>query len=148
VKKNVLLVAEDDLSDVMLLERAIHRTGGEFQMVRVANGEELIDYLKGAGTFCDRILYPEPQLVLLDLKLPRKDGFAVLKWRQSHVDGFRFPVVVFSSSSLPVDIERAYRLGANSYVVKPSAPERLEAMVRALQAWWMALNVRASVPFA
>ncbi|MDF3057158.1 MAG: putative response regulator, CheY [Rariglobus sp.] len=138
--KTILLVAEDDAIDALLLERALRRTGSDFQMVRVANGDELIDYVEGRGAYGDRVQHPSPKVILLDLKMPQKDGFAVLRWRQTTPEGYRLPVVVFSSSALPQDINRAYSLGANSYVVKPTAPDRLECMVKALHDWWAGFN--------
>jgi len=136
----VLLVAEDDTVDAMLLERAIVKCGVPISMKRVENGDEAIQYLRGEGCYADRKQFPYPELILLDLKMPRVDGFAVLKWRQQnrHV---RQPVVVFSSSSLQQDIDQAYALGASSFVVKPEAPDRLEKMVRALSTWWADFNV-------
>jgi CheY-like chemotaxis protein len=138
--KHVLLVAEDNPDDALLLERALKRTGSCFQMVQVHSGEDVIAYLKGTGAFGDRRKHPTPKVVLLDLKMPRTDGFAVLEWRQAVEAAKNLPVVVFSSSSLRQDIQRAYALGANSYVVKPTAPERLERMVEALHAWWIDFN--------
>ena len=136
----VLLVAEDDTIDALLLERAIAKSGVPISMMRVENGDEAVQYLSGNGRFADRKQFPYPALVLLDLKMPRLDGFGVLRWRQQHPH-VRQPVVVFSSSSLQQDIDQAYALGASSYVVKPSAPERLEKMVRALSTWWTEFNV-------
>lgn len=146
--KNVLLLAEDDAVDAMLLERALRRAGSEFSMVRVQNGQEVIDYLQGRGSYVDRARHPTPKVVLLDLRMPLKDGFDVLRWRQQTPGGAELPVVVFSSSALPQDIRHAYALGANSYVVKPTAPERLEAMVKALQEWWAGFNATPSAQFA
>ncbi len=137
----VLLVAEDDATDALLLERALRRAKSVFRMVRVENGEELIAYLEGRGAYSDRSRFPSPWVVLLDLKMPRKDGFAVLRWRQDTPTRARLPVVVFTSSGLHQDIERAYALGANSYVIKPTASGRLEAMVKALHEWWVEFNV-------
>lgn len=146
MNQHVLLVAEDDAMDALLLDRAIRKAGLSFRMVRVENGEQLIAYLRGDGVYCDRGAHPLPEILLLDLKMPRADGFAVLKWRQQHTTGYRLPVVVFSSSSLQQDIEKAYSLGANSYVVKPTAPDRLEHMVTALHKWWTDFNVTLPVP--
>jgi CheY-like chemotaxis protein len=148
MKKQVLLVAEDDPNDAWLLERALDRSGSAFHMVRVASGEELIDYVGGSGAFSDRHLYPLPDLVLLDLKMPLKDGFAVLQWRLDTPGGRRMPFVVLSSSDLREDIDRAYALGANSYVQKPIGGERLEAMVKALNGWWTNFNLTGSPAFA
>jgi CheY-like chemotaxis protein len=141
MKKPVLLVAEDSIIDAQLLERVNQRCGDLFQMVRVEHGEAAMDYLLGKEPFADRGKNPLPNLLLLDLKMPRKDGFAVLRWRQENRAFARVPVVVFSSSNLPDDVSRAYDLGANSYVVKPTDPARLEQMVRSLREWWTDFNV-------
>ncbi len=146
--KNVLLVAEDDASDALLLARALRRASSAFQMVHVSNGDDLIDYVQGRGAYVDRIQHPKPTLILLDLKMPKKDGFAVLRWRQETPDGYRLPVIVFSSSALPQDINRAYSLGANSYVVKSTAPNRLEPMVKALHDWWTGFNTTTAINLA
>jgi CheY-like chemotaxis protein len=141
MKKPVLLVAEDSIIDAQLVERAIQRCGELFQMVRVEHGEAAMDYLLGKAPFADRGKHPLPNLLLLDLKMPRKDGFAVLRWRQENRAFARIPVIVFSSSNLADDVARAYDLGANSYVVKPTNPERLERMIKSLGEWWTEFNV-------
>jgi CheY-like chemotaxis protein len=146
MKKPVLLVAEDNDLDALLLERLVERCGNAFQMKRVTHGEAATDYLGGTGAFADRTKYPLPDLLLLDLKMPRKDGFAVLQWRRDNREFSRLPIVIFSSSNLQDDISRAYALGANSYVVKPADPERLERFVKALHEWWTEFNITTSFP--
>ena len=138
--QNVLLVAEDSADDALLLERALRLSKSSFRMIRVANGDDCIAYIEGTGNYSDRSLFPSPKVVLLDLKMPRKDGFEVLQWRQQIPAAAGIPVVVFSSSGLSADIARAYRLGANSYVIKPISPERLELMVKSLHGWWDVFN--------
>jgi len=140
MKNEVLLVAEDDPSDALLLELSLRRTGSQFRMVRVANGEEAIEYLEGRGGYGNRAIHPVPHVVLLDLKMPGKDGFAVLRWRRETLHR-ALPMIVFSSSNLRDDVEKAYALGANSYVVKPTAAERLDAMVKSLYHWWVDFNL-------
>jgi CheY-like chemotaxis protein len=140
MKSQVLLVAEDDDNDAILLERALRKAGERFRMIRVTNGEELITYLKGEEPYADRRLHPLPQVLLLDLKMPVKDGFDVLAWLRDCQGDSRTPAVVFSSSTLRKDVERAYELGASSYVVKSTAPDRLERMVEALYEWWAVFN--------
>jgi len=142
--KQLMLVAEDDEVDALLLEHALEKAGSIFKMIHVTDGQEAIDYVKGAGVYSDRKKHPLPHLVLLDLKMPRKDGFAVLQWRRDACQA-AIPMIAFSSSNLRDDIDRAYLLGANSYVVKPTAPERLESMVKALQDWWVGFNVTGSL---
>ncbi len=139
--KPVLLVAEDNDLDALLLERVIERSGVPYQMVRVEHGGVAIDYLAGTGAYADRAKHPLPEVLLLDLKMPRKDGFAVLAWRQQTPALARLPIVVFSSSGLQADITRAYALGANSYVVKPADPVKLDRMIRALHEWWGGFNI-------
>jgi CheY-like chemotaxis protein len=140
----VLLVAEDDETDALLLERALRRAGSPFTMVRVENGEEAIAYVEGTGRYADRSRFPTPWVMLLDLRMPRKGGFEVLRWRREAPGRSSLPIVVFTSSSLAADIERAYELGANSYVIKPTSGERLESVVKALHEWWAQFNVGAN----
>lgn len=137
----VLLVAEDDENDALLLERALRRAEAAFRMVRVTNGEELIDYINGRGAYEDRLRHPAPDLVLLDLKMPKMDGLDVLRWRRKNPSTHCLPVIVFSSSTLERDIQEAYQLGANSYVVKPMRSDALDGLVRALHDWWGRFNV-------
>ena len=143
MQKPVLLVAEDNEMDALLMERLVERCGGAFHMMHVKDGEAAIEYLAGKGAFTDRKTHPFPHLVLLDLKMPRKDGFAVLRWRKEALGAARPPVIVFSSSNLATDIEQAYALGANSYVVKPADPRRLERMVRSMHEWWIEFNMHS-----
>ncbi len=144
MKKPVLLLAEDNDLDALLFDRLIQREGAPFQLRRVEHGDAAINYLQGAEEFGDRQRFPLPDLLLLDLKMPRKDGFAVLGWRRENPAFNRLPIIVFSSSQLGDDIARAYALGANSYAVKPSDPAQLGRLVRALHAWWGEFNVTAA----
>jgi Response regulators consisting of a CheY-like receiver domain and a winged-helix DNA-binding domain len=141
MSQKVLLVAEDDENDALLLERALRRADSTFRMVRVVNGEELIGYLEKRAPYQDRSVHPDPDLVLLDLKMPRVDGFDVLQWRRDSAGARLLPFIVFSSSDLERDIRKAYSLGANSYVVKPMRSDALDGLVQALLAWWGRFNV-------
>jgi CheY-like chemotaxis protein len=132
-----ILVAEDDPTDAYFFERAFRRAGIPVALHFVGDGQQVLDYLKGIGRFADRAGYPLPQLLLLDLKMPRLDGFDVLAWvrKQSSLDGML--VVIFSSSDEPRDINRAYELGANSYLVKPHSMEELTALVGRFKKYWL-----------
>lgn len=141
MKKPVLLVAEDNDLDALLLERLCERTPTFFHFQRVENGEAAVHYLQGTGTYGNRARHPAPDLLLLDLKMPQRDGFGVLSWRREHPAFAQLPVIVFSSSELKEDVERAYALGANSFAVKPNDPARLERFVRALHEWWGEFNL-------
>lgn len=105
----------------------------------MSDGEAAIAYLSGATPYENR---PIPEVVLLDLKLPRKSGHEVLQWIRQQAR-FRFlPVVVLSSSRERTDVERAYALGANSYLVKSPSFEALIEMVQTLDVYWLLLNER------
>lgn len=101
------------------------------------NGQQAIEYFAGAGTYADRRQHPLPLLVLLDLKLPVRSGLEVLEWIRAQ-PAFRVVVIiVFSASSHPRDIQRAYELGANCFVTKPQKYSELVELARHLKAWWL-----------
>jgi CheY-like chemotaxis protein len=131
-----VLLCEDDPDDVLLTEIAFEkaRLANPLQVAR--DGEEAIAYLKGEGRFADRTRFPLPILVLLDLKMPKLDGFHVLQWLRSHPELDRLAVAIMTSS----DHSRAYELGADSYLIKPPNAEALLALVQRLRAYWLILN--------
>jgi len=135
-----ILVAEDDTTDAFLLERTFARTGNRTSLHFVRDGQEAVDYLSGEGSFANREQHPIPTLLLSDLKMPRLDGFQVLDWLRRQPGLKRLPVVILSSSSEPADVNRAYDLGVNSYLVKPHSAERLSALVQQLQFYWLKTN--------
>ena len=115
---SVILVVEDREDDILLIRRAFDRASVTNPIQVVRDGEEAIAYLIGEGQYANRDEYPLPVLVLLDLKLPRKDGFEVLSWIRSQPGIRSLPVVVLTSSNQIRDVNRAYQLGANSFFVK------------------------------
>lgn len=135
-----ILLAEDDENDVLLLRRAFRGAGLPEPELVVSDGEEAIAYLEGRGEYGDRERFPLPALLLLDLKLPRRSGFEVLQWVRARAGITRLPVVVLTSSRQQTDIERAYDLHANSYLVKPATLDALKEMVRALDLYWLGMN--------
>jgi CheY-like chemotaxis protein len=140
VQKTVL-VADDDLNDISLLKRAFLRAGIDVALKSVRDGEEVIQYLHGDEPFSNRGEFPVPNLLLLDLKMPRTDGFEVLEWLR-HQDGLRrMLVVVLSSSDEPQDIDRAYDLGANSFLRKPDDFSNLIRLSQMLHEYWMKNNL-------
>jgi CheY-like chemotaxis protein len=119
-RKPIVLIAEDDVNDQMLARRALQKINAPVEVRIVGDGLEAIEYLSGAGKFSDRQEHPTPALIFLDLKMPKKSGFDVLEWIR-HDGACKFlPVIVMSSSSLPLDIRRAHELGVNAYFVKPT----------------------------
>ena len=137
-----ILLVEDDENDVILLRRAFSQAHVTNRLVVVSDGEAAIAYLSNQAPYEDRVAFPTPILVLLDLKLPRKSGLEVLEWLKEQTSIRRTPVVVLTSSAESRDINRAYDLGANSYLVKPVRFSDLADMVRTLDLYWMILNTR------
>ena len=145
LKLQAVLLAEDDENDVFFLQRALTQAEVAQPMHRVHDGEEAIDYLRGAGAYADRSKFPLPQLMLLDLKMPRKNGFEVLAWVRAQPGLKRLPIIVLSSSKEYADINRAYDLGANTYLVKPVKFENLLKMMEALNTFWLMLAEKPSL---
>jgi CheY-like chemotaxis protein len=134
------LVAEDDENDVFFLQRAFKQAKVENPLNVVRDGQEAIEYLSGEGKFSDRNLYPLPYLFILDLKMPRKTGLEVLGWLQEQPELRCVPVMVLSSSAHRTDIERAYELGANAFVVKPASLEKRVELAKLIGAFWLEFN--------
>ncbi len=122
-----ILVADDDSNDKMLLRRAIEKAGLRVQVDFVDDGQEAIDYLQSASS------EPPPTMLLLDLNMPRLDGFDVLEWLRHEPDRRPRTVVVYSSSPRSEDIHRSGELGVDYYVVKPSEPSELVATMKRLE---------------
>jgi CheY-like chemotaxis protein len=136
--KSFILVCEDDSNDAHLLERAVKKIGVPNPIQVVVDGEEAIDYLSGKGKFADRVRHPFPSVIITDLKMPRKDGFDVLRWLQEHPECAVIPTIVWTSSAVDRDILNAYKLGANCYLQKPNNPGDWEKTIRLLFTFWTA----------
>jgi CheY-like chemotaxis protein len=136
-----ILLVEDEPNDVFLIERAFSKCEFQHSLRAVNDGEQAVAYLGGAREFGDRKKFPIPSLILLDLKLPRRTGLEVLTWLRGRHDSLkRLPVVVLTSSKQSTDINRAYELGANSYLVKPVAFDGLLDLVKAPNGYWARFN--------
>lgn len=140
-----ILLVEDDENDVMLLQRAFRRAAIINPLQVVRHGDDAVAYLEGTGEFADRRLHPLPVLMLLDLKLPRRTGLEVLQWVKERDGVKKIPIIVLTSSKNDDDVNRAYELGANSYVVKPVSFETLLELVKSLELYWLVLNERPNV---
>jgi CheY-like chemotaxis protein len=140
-----ILLVEDDPNDVLLIERAFRRANLANPLRVVGDGEAALAYLSGELPYADRDRYPMPLMILLDLKLPRKSGLEVLAWLRQQPGLKRLPVVVLTSSREASDINRAYDLGANSYLVKPVDFDALLDMVKNLNLYWLLLNEKPEV---
>ena len=136
----VILLAEDNENHVLLIRRAFEQAGLVNPLYVVSDGEEAVAYLKGQGKYANREEYPLPCLLLLDLKMPRKDGFEVLEWIRQQPGLFALRVVVLTSSQLPADTNRAYEAGANSFLVKPSDFQNYVELTEFINGFWLQFN--------
>src|SRR5436190_8325383 len=137
----LILLVEDRGDDILLIQRAFQRAGVTNPILAVRDGEEAIAYLSGAGPYSNRAEYPLPWLTLLDLKMPRVDGFDVLRWIRSQPELRRLIVVVLTSSEEMRDVNRAYELGANSFMVKPMDFENAVQLSSLIQKYWLSRNL-------
>ena len=131
-----ILLVEDDPNDVVLLQRALRKNQIDNPVVALPDGDEAISYLTGAGKYSDRQVYPFPKVIMLDLKMPRRGGLEVLEWLGEHPQYKVIPTMVLTSSKINEDVMKAYGLGANSYMVKPSNFEELQRMIRTAHEYW------------
>lgn len=132
---DVILLVEDDPGDQELTRRTFAREG-DHHLVIVSDGEEALDYLNHRNEFADSAWSPTPSLILLDLNMPRLDGFEFLEARKREPHLRRIPVVALSTSRHVDDIARAYALGVNSYISKPTNLEEFADIVRVLRDYW------------
>jgi CheY-like chemotaxis protein len=130
-----ILVAEDNPDDFFLLQAACEKAGVTSQLYLVNDGQEAVSYLTGDGAYRDRNTYPFPDILLLDLNMPRMNGFEVLKWIRQNEQCRCLVVHVLSASPREADVQRAYEFGVNSYVLKPTRLDQLAAFATALHQW-------------
>ena len=137
-QKTPILVVDDNSDDVFFLCRAFKKAGLNHSIIHVSDGEEAVDYLSGKNGFEDRSQHPLPTLMLLDVKMPKLNGFDVLQWLLTRKDLEKLPVVMFSSSFEQEDVEQAKVLGATDYFTKPAGPEGFDQVVQTIAAKWLA----------
>lgn len=141
--RDTILVVEDSAEDVLQIRRAL-ATACPGVGIRVATDvDEALAYLSGQGDFADRKRHPLPSLIVMDLSLPRRLGFELLEWLAANRELSRIPKVVLTASSRERDVERAYALGTNSYVLKRDAgsPLSFDETVRWIGRWWAGMNI-------
>ena len=132
----------------MLMKRAFSMTEVDATFLFVVDGEETVAYLSGTDRFADRTRFPFPDLLLLDIKMPKRDGFEVLEWARGEGGCNTLPVIVFSSSRRNEDVHRALLLGANSYLEKTVSSGGFVDMARSLNSYWVRHNKFPSGPNA
>jgi CheY-like chemotaxis protein len=131
-----ILILEDDPNDVILLKRALQKNNILNPVQVLQDGVDGVDYLKGEGPYSDRVRFPFPRFIIMDLKMPRMGGLEVLQWLKDHPEYQVIPTLVLSSSKLPNDILAAYKLGANSYMVKPGNFDDLQLLIKNVYEYW------------
>ena len=131
-----LLIVEDNEDDIFFVERIFKQIGARCELRFARDGMEAIDYLSGRGTFKDRAKYPMPTIILMDLKMPRRNGFEVLEWMHNQPEIKLIPTIVVTSSTLQEDVTRAYRLGANAVMNKPVDKDSLLQMLKSFHIYW------------
>src|SRR5260370_11411099 len=132
MSSETILLVDDSPDDVLLIRLALARAGLTHKLMVVADGEKALLYLRGETPFANREEFPLPRLLLLDLAMPRMGGFEVLEWIRSRPELTQIPVIVLTGSALFADSNRAYELGARSFVTKPSDPTALTSSLKNL----------------
>ena len=141
----VVLIAEDNDNDIAMLRRAFHQASVTAPIQYLTDGEQTIAYLKGEGKFARRDEFPLPDLLLLDLKMPRKSGFDVLEWLRTQPSLAHLRVVVLTTSEELRDVNRAYALGAASFLTKPVNFVEFKDTIQAMYNYWVAYNRRPRI---
>jgi CheY-like chemotaxis protein len=136
-EQSVFLLVDDDVNDIAMVRRAFVKAKVLNPLFVVQGGEAAIDYLSGSGRYANREEFPLPSLVLLDLKMRGVDGFEVLRWIRHEPVLKKLRVVILSGADAMADVNRAYRMGANSFLIKPVDFERFVEVSQALAGYWL-----------
>ena len=139
-ESSTILLVEDNADDVFFMKRALLSAQIKNPVQVASDGQAAIDYLRGSGMFSDRVRYPSPCLVFLDLKLPGKSGHEVLQWIREESPTKTLVVILLTTSREPRDIQHAYNLGCNGFLVKPGTPPQLHDMISAVKHFWLCHN--------
>ena len=131
-----ILLVEDDENDATLMKMAFEKNKLHNPVQWVRDGLDAVSYLNGDGQYADRATYPFPEVLLLDLKMPRMTGLELLAWINDHPDFRIIPTIIMTSSRQELDIEQAYNLGANTYMTKPCSFDELAQMVKVTHEYW------------
>ena len=135
-----ILLVEDNINDAELAIRALRKNNIANNLIHLADGAEALEFLFGKGKYAGRNTQNKPKVILLDLKMPKVDGIEVLKQIKANEETKTIPVVVLTSSKENPDVEQAYSLGANSYIVKPVEFENFRNAVVEIGMYWLLYN--------
>jgi CheY-like chemotaxis protein len=136
-----ILLIEDEATDAILIQRAFEKVGIRNPIAHLTNGDRALAYFEGINEYSDRLWFPLPILVILDLKLPGMGGLQLLKWIRTKRDLRLIPVVVLTGSANSTDVQAAYEAGANSYLIKPADRNEIVRVIEAVEQYWMHQNV-------
>jgi CheY-like chemotaxis protein len=136
LSERLILLVDDSADDVFLFKRTLAKAHLKNPVQAVANVDEAICYLEGKAAYADRSLFPVPSIVLIDLQMPEKNGFQLLTWLRDRVQFRNLHVIVVSGINRMQDVNRAYQLGASSFLIKPVNVEDLRNLTRAFPAHW------------
>ena len=133
-----ILLVEDEENDAMLVQMAFKKNNIPNRVQWVKDGLEAVAYLNGSDTYADRKSFPFPEVLILDLKMPRMGGLELLSWIRDHPEFRVIPTIIMSSSRMQSDVEKAYNLGANTYMIKPNSFDELAILVKLTHDYWAA----------
>jgi CheY-like chemotaxis protein len=136
----VILLVDDDPDDRFLIRRSFERLGIENPLIEAHDGQEAIAYLSGDGPYADRRKYPFPGILLLDLQMPRVDGLELLNWIRLNLSVPGFLIIVLSRIDEIRLVNKAYALGANSFLIKPGNEEELRGLISSFRDYWIVGN--------
>jgi CheY-like chemotaxis protein len=140
VSAELILLVEDNADDVLFVERAFRKVAPRFRLEVVRDGAAAIHYLTGTCPYNDRTAFPLPRLILLDLQMPRMDGFQFLDWLRKQPSFESLPVVILAGATITPDVQRAYQAGANSFVTKPLDPSVLSVELKNTLEYWVPMT--------
>ena len=132
-----ILIVEDDSGDAFFLQKAFERILANCAVRRACDGEDARAYLQGTGQYADRRAHPLPSVILLDLRMPKMDGFEFLAWLREDPNLKIIPAVIYSSSDNPADVRKAYEMGANSFLHKRLSMNAVQETMRSFARYWL-----------
>ena len=137
-----ILLIEDNPTDILLIQRAFRNMNlPNVSLVVVKDGDTAVLYLSGSNEYADRYRFPLPAIILLDLKLPRRSGHEILAWLRQESELRYLPVVILTSSREKIDVNQAYELGVNSYLIKPVKLNDFSHMMHTFSQYWLDFNI-------
>lgn len=139
-----ILIIEDNPDDSELMIWSLESNHLANSLILIEDGEEALEFIFARGRYSDRDIIKPPKVIFLDLKLPKVDGLEILKQIKSNEQTKKIPVIIVTSSKEDPDIDRAYTLGANSYVVKPVNFKSFSETMKQLKLYWLVVNEKPS----